>query len=200
VFSSITLTSDLATIKDVNGQTSLELTRNYLGATGGNYVRITNRSTGSSPQIQVDGVDTNVGLSVSAKGTGLLALGGAGPSQLTGSTVAIEPTGSFSVTNISGTSTLDSGAVVIRAANAAIAIDEYNVGTIFGRVVQTSQCTLAQANAAVALLAVGRRVGARATITDATAAFSSANVAANITGGGANTVPAYYDGTNWKIG
>lgn len=200
VFDHITLTNDSGTILDVNGQTILELSRNYAGVTAGNYVRVTNRSTGNSPQIQAQGVDTNVGLSVSAKGTGTLSLGGAGTTQVTGSDVSVEPTGAFSVTNVGGSSTIDSGAVFIRAANAAIAIDEYNVGTIFGRVVQTSQCTLAQANSAVALLAVGRRVGARATITDSTAAFSSANVAANITGGGANTVPAYYDGTNWKIG
>lgn len=200
VLPSITLTSDSGTIKDVNSQTSLELTRNYAGVMAGNYVRITNRSTGSGPQVQSAGVDTNVDLSISAKGAGDLSLGGAGDSLLSGANVSIEPTTNFTVTNISGTSTVDSSAVVIRAANAPIAIDEYNVGTIFGRVVQTSQCTLAQANSAVALLAVGRRPGARATITDSTATFASANFGATITGGGANLVPATYDGTNWKIG
>ena len=200
VFSSITLTSDTGTILDVNGQTSLQLSKNYAGVTAGNFVTVTNRSTGSAPQIQAAGVDTNVGLTVSGKGTGTLSLGGAGISQVTGSSVSLEPTGNCDITNISGITTVNSSSVVIKASNAPIDIDQNNVGTILGRVIQTATCTLAQANTAVGLLAVGRRPGARATITDSTAAFSSANVAANITGGGANTVPAYYDGTNWKIG
>lgn len=39
-------------------------------------------------------------------------------------------------------------------------------------------------------------VGARATVTDATATTFASTVA----GGGANKVPVYSDGTNWKIG
>lgn len=38
--------------------------------------------------------------------------------------------------------------------------------------------------------------GARATVTDATATTFASTVA----GGGANTVPVYSDGTNWKVG
>lgn len=38
--------------------------------------------------------------------------------------------------------------------------------------------------------------GARATVTDATATTFASTVA----GGGANIVPVYSDGTNWKIG
>lgn len=202
ILPSITLTSGLATIKDVNEQTSLELTPNYAGVTAGNYVRITNRSTGSGPQIQAQGVDTNVGLTLNSKGTGAITVSSGGAAFMTGGTGASleATTGNIDLTCIAGTATVNAGAVTIQSANSPVSIDPFNVGTIFGRVVQTSQCTLAQANTAVALLAVGRRVGARATITDSTAAFSSANVAANITGGGANTVPAYYDGTNWKIG
>lgn len=198
-FSSITLTSDTNTIKDVNGQTSLELARNYPGVTAGNYVQITNRSTGNTPQVKAVGVDTNVGLSINTKGTGTLSLGASGITQVLGSAVSIEPTSNLDVTNISGTSTINSGAVVIKASNAAIDIDQNNVGTIFGRVTQTSTCTLAQANSAVALLAVGRRVGAKATITDSTTA-PTGNFNAVIAGGGANTTPAWYDGTNWRIG
>lgn len=197
ILSSITLTSDTATIKDVNGQTSLELTRNYAGVTAGNFVRITNRSTGNPPQIQAAGVDTNVDLNITAKGTGDLNLGGAGPSLLSGSVVNVEPTGDFTVTNISGTSTLDSGGVVIRAANAPINIDQYNVGTLMGRTVVFPACTKAQADTALGLYV--SKVGARATITDSATA-PTGNFNAVIAGGGANTTPAWYDGTNWRIG
>lgn len=38
--------------------------------------------------------------------------------------------------------------------------------------------------------------GARATVTDATAT----TFASTVTGGGANVVPVFSDGTNWKIG
>jgi hypothetical protein len=196
----ITLTSDVGTIKDVNGQTSLQLSKNYAGVTAGNFVQISNRATGGSPQIQAQGVDANVGLSVSTKGSGQLALGTtSGSTSITGSSTFIDSSTTTSVVATTSV-TVESAALTLRSSGSSVSIDDTNVGTIFGRVVQTSQCTLAQANTAVGLLAVGRRVGARATITDATAAFTSANVAANITGGGANTVPAYYDGTNWKIG
>lgn len=43
-------------------------------------------------------------------------------------------------------------------------------------------------------------VGAKAFVTDASAAFASATVGTNITGGGANPTPAYSDGSNWKFG
>lgn len=202
VLSTITLTSDTGTIKDVNGQTSLELTKNYAGVTAGNYVQITNRSTGSGPQIQAQGVDTNIGLTLNSKGTGAIVVSSGGAAFVTGGTGASleATTGNIDLTCIAGTATINAGAVTIQSANSPVSIDPFNVGTIFGRVTQTSTCTLAQANSAVALLAVGRRPGARATITDSTATFAAANFGATITGGGANLVPATYDGTNWKIG
>lgn len=43
-------------------------------------------------------------------------------------------------------------------------------------------------------------VGARATVTDANAAFASATVGTTITGGGANITPAFSDGVNWRFG
>lgn len=41
--------------------------------------------------------------------------------------------------------------------------------------------------------------GARATVTDATQTLT-AGIGATVAGGGANTVPVFSDGTNWKIG
>lgn len=201
VFSSITLTSDFNQILDVNGQTSMELVRNYSGATAGNFVRITNRSTGGTPQIQAQGIDTNVGLSVSAKGTGSLSLGGSGPSVLSGSSVALSAgTGFLDLGLLSaGTTRVEDNQVIISCLTtpgAVIGVEAF----ILPRVARVKPATLAQANAAVALITVaGDRIGARATITDSTATASS-NFGATITGGGANLVPAYYDGTNWRIG
>ena len=202
VFDHITLTSDTGTILDVNGQTSLQLSKNYVGITAGNFVTVTNRSTGSAPQIQAAGVDTNVGLSLSTKGTGSMILTSGGASTIAGGTGASleATTGNIDLTCIAGTATVNAGAVTIQSANSPVSIDPLNVGTIFGRVTQTATCTLAQANAAVALLAVGRRPGAIATITDSTATFAAANYGAVITGGGANMVPARYNGTNWIQG
>ena len=41
--------------------------------------------------------------------------------------------------------------------------------------------------------------GARAAVTDATQALT-AGIGATVTGGGANTVPVFSDGANWRIG
>jgi len=74
VLSTITLTSGTGTIKDINAQTILELTPNYAGVTAGNYVRISNRSTGGPPQVLAQGIDANINLVVSAKGTGIVEI------------------------------------------------------------------------------------------------------------------------------
>lgn len=42
--------------------------------------------------------------------------------------------------------------------------------------------------------------GWRATVTDATQAVSSVSFAAIVTGGGANNLPVWCDGTNWRVG
>lgn len=42
--------------------------------------------------------------------------------------------------------------------------------------------------------------GARASVSDATQTFASANFGTTVTGGGANFVPVVSDGANWKIG
>lgn len=56
-------------------------------------------------------------------------------------------------------------------------------------------CTVAQLPAAATT-----PKGVRATVSDANAAYTSANVGATVVGGGANVVPVYNNGTNWVIG
>lgn len=197
VLPSITLTSDTATIKDVNGQTSLELSKNYAGVTAGNFVRVTNRATGSPPGIAAAGVDTNVGLNISAKGSGAIDLtstgvinisAGAGSSIFQGDTVTVF--GNVAM-NVGGDTT------AISANATAVDMSGGAGGVAFGRTVRVLKGTLAQATSALSLYADD--VGARATITDATVT-ASGNFGAVITGGGANIVPAYHDGANWRIG
>lgn len=68
---------------------------------------------------------------------------------------------------------------------------EENFDGIICQTVQTSGMTYAQLpNAATA------GAGTRAFVTDS----STATFAATVSGGGANAVPVYSDGTNWKVG
>lgn len=67
---------------------------------------------------------------------------------------------------------------------------EANLDGVVCNTVQTTPVTFAQLPSAVSL------AGARAFITDG----STATFAATVAGGGANKVPVYSDGTNWKVG
>ena len=68
---------------------------------------------------------------------------------------------------------------------------ESNFDGVVAQTVQTSPTTYAQLpNATTA------GAGTRAFITDG----STATFGATVTGGGANLVPVYSDGTNWKVG
>jgi hypothetical protein len=51
----------------------------------------------------------------------------------------------------------------------------------------------------VALLGTVASTDRRAVVTDSTVA-AAGNFGAVVAGGGANRVPVYYDGTNWRIG
>jgi len=97
-FSTITLTSDTGTIKDVNSQTSLQLTKNYPGVVAGNFVQIDNRATGDGPSVSARGVDTNISLTVSSKGTGELSLSSSGCS-FNAADVTLTLTSSFVTSN-----------------------------------------------------------------------------------------------------
>lgn len=194
VFSSITLTSDTGTVLDVNGQTSLELSRNYAGVTAGNYVQITNRSSGSPPQVKAVGVDTDVGLTLSPKGNGQLTLTANGPTVISGN--------ASSTVNLTGLLQINASPNTTQISNLGVSVSADKItlsGALVADRVRILPSTLAAANSAITVFAVGERVGVHATITDATVT-AAGNFGATITGGGANLVPAYYDGTNWRIG
>ena len=71
-----------------------------------------------------------------------------------------------------------------------IAFIEENFGAVVCTSVQTTPTTYAQLPTAVGI------AGTRAFITDS----STATFAATVAGGGANIVPIYSNGTNWKVG
>ena len=71
------------------GSTALEI--NATG-TPGNFIRLNATGSGSTPQLVSQGTDTNVGLQLSGKGTGLVSI--VGPLQLAGYTVATLPAAS----------------------------------------------------------------------------------------------------------
>jgi hypothetical protein len=199
VFSSITLTSAVDSIKDVNGRVILALSPNYAGAGvgGTNFVAIANDDAGGSVGVSAQGVDTNIGMGLSSKGTGTLSLTSGGPISINAGTGA--STWQGDTVTVFGNVALSLGGETasLLANGAAVDMSGGAGGVAFGRTVRVLKGTLAQANTALALYADD--VGARATITDATVT-ASGNFGAVITGGGANIVPAYHDGTNWRIG
>lgn len=63
---------DLADIRDANGNELLELDT---VASAVNYVRIANAATGSSPELSVQGDDSNADLQLTSLGTGMVLVG-----------------------------------------------------------------------------------------------------------------------------
>ena len=65
-----TLTTPIITqINDVNGNEEIKFTAT---ASAVNELTVTNSATGNSPDLSVTGSDTNIGLSITTKGTGLI--------------------------------------------------------------------------------------------------------------------------------
>lgn len=189
VFTSITLTDFVSTIKDLNGQTILALTPNYAGVVAGNFVTITNRATGGAVAIQATGIDANVGINLSAKGSAAATLGGGNASAVANQgTGALDLNGSEAV-NIVGTTNI-SGSLNFPT------LGLINAPSLVIPLITTG--TLAQLQAAST--SRGNPAGLRATCTNSTQAFSAANYAAAITAGGSNIVPAFFDGSTWRIG
>lgn len=88
---------------------------------------------------------------------------------------------------------------------------EQDSGLVYGKAENTAQTQvlhlnantrLGWKNATVAQLPAASSTyqGFRAHVTDASVAYTSANVGSTVAGGGANTVPVFCNGTNWVIG
>lgn len=76
-----------------------------------------------------------------------------------------------------------------------------NLGAALGDSLVAQDYVIAGVGCLVSALpaAVVAKVGARATVTNASAALT-AGIGTIVVGGGANIVPVFCDGTNWRIG
>jgi hypothetical protein len=159
-------------ILDVNGNTILALDK---AANAVNHIEIENVATGSSPAISAIGADTDIGINFNTKGTGVVSVDGNAVL-----TTAVGATGT-------GTRVLSAGPTI------AIPVLQNPVFEV---------TTFAAADALRTFRElIGSAAGMRAVISDAGTTMAL-GVAGNTTvvGGGANIVPMFYNGTNWKYG
>ena len=169
-FTNITVTN---AILDANGNEILALTTASSSAV--NHVLIANTATGNPPGILLEGTDANIGISIETKGNGDIFLqpAGTGVARVDGDVIATL-TASQTLTGKTLTGPITD------------AIKTGGVGT-----------------STVALLAIAYPAatsrGFRTCVIDATQALT-AGIGAIVAGGGANCVPVYSDGTNWRIG
>lgn len=172
-FSSITLSNYTSSIKDENGNTLLALVRNAINDV--NYLSILAKPAGGAPNIVASGSDTNIDVLVTSKGTGNVGLvcTGGGAATVNSDTIA----------TLTASQTLTSKTLTAPITDA---IKTGGTGT-----------------STVALLAIAYPAatskGFRTCVIDATQALT-AGIGAVVAGGGANCVPVYSDGTNWRIG
>lgn len=157
-------------ILDVNGNTILALDK---AANAVNYIEIENTATGTSPAISAIGADADLGINFNTKGTGVVSVDGNAVL-----TTAVAATGT---------------ALRVLSSNPSITFAELTAPIL-------PAGTFASAELARALYETLKdATGMRWTCTDA-ATTRALGVAGNtnVAGGGANIVPIWYDGTNWK--
>jgi len=174
------------------------------GGSNQNWFQLSGAAVGSPPYIvaRSGGTDTNVGLVLSTVGTGNLDVytndynGGTGNLQARVAHTA----NAVSYIQLQGGNA--GNAVVISAQSSAANVDIAVTPRGTGNVTTTGNISTSGFVKTTAVVvaslptAAGAGAGARSFVTDATAA-TFGTVAA---GGGANAVPVWSDGTNWKIG
>lgn len=202
------------TIVDVNGNEEMVFVAAPLAV---NHLEVTNAASGDGPTLASTGDDANVSLNVTTKGTGRIHLApdsGGAEVNLSGSsgTVAIVATngdislgsanGGVDVSSTSGSVSVSAGDELALNAGGAMTVGAGALVSIFSTGVvsdarvdapqfKTDGSTVAALGAATA--------GKRAHVTDANAALT-AGIGTIVAAGGANVVPVFADGTNWRIG
>lgn len=159
-------------ILDANGNAILSF---FPTAAATRRVQIGNDAGADEPFITVTGPEANIDLNLFGKGAGGVLIKG----QPAVTTVDVQ-----TLTNKTLT------APVIN--NGTQTQPTINAATLVTPIIGSG--TLAQLQAAA--LALGNPAGLRGTCTNST----TTTFYANITGGGANIVPAFFDGANWKVG
>jgi len=176
-FNNITVTN---AILDANGNEILAMTPASPSAV--NHVQIVNTATGSPPGMLPEGTDASIGLRFETKGGGsFIVQAGAG-------NIAI---------STSGTAVINGDIIVTSDASQTLTNK-----TLTGPITDAIK-TGGVASSTVALVAAAYPAatskGFRTVVVDATQALT-AGIGAVVAGGGANCVPVYSDGTNWRIG
>lgn len=172
-FSTLVISTAIA---DINSNAFLRVA---FAASAVNEITITNAATGSSPSLKASGGDTNVSLELSGKGTGRVKVL---DSATLNQTEVVGITSTQTLTNKTLTSPVISSATLS--------------GCTANVVLFSTQGTLA---ALSALFPPATNKGARAYITDASTTLTL-GIGTVAVGGGANFVPVYSDGTNYRIG
>ena len=135
-----------------------------------NHVKAFNTATGVPPGFTAEGTDTNIGLLFEAKGNGVINL--------------VTPSG-------------------VAQVNGDEIITQLAAQVIQNKIYDTPSCLTHVLIEAVLIAGLqtpsaGIR-GARATVTNSNATLT-AGIGAIVAAGGANVVPVFCDGTNWRIG
>lgn len=174
-FSDLTLTG---VIESGDGETMLAFAQEGVG-TAVNYATLLYSTTGNEVAIAATGGDTNIEMQVLGKGSGGVRVNGGstGAALLSGANVAISA-------NTTDASISATGDVVLVAGGVIDVQDRMEFATAPRLTVTT-----------VAALPGTPLSGMLAVVTDATATTHHSIVS----GGGANSVVVFYDGTNWRI-
>lgn len=158
-------------ILDANGNEILAVTPASPLAV--NHVLIANTATGNSPGILPEGTDANIGIAIETKGNG---------------DIFLQPAGT-------GVARVDGDIIVTLTASQTLTSKTLTAPQFPTYFVMGALTFAGLPVPSVSL------VGARAFIIDAAATFASGVAGnTNVAGGGANKVPVFCDGTNWKYG
>jgi len=191
-FTTLTLTGGL---NDSNGN---ELLKVVATPSAINELTLTNAATGSAPSLTATGGDADVSLNLVPKGAGTVQVAGSVifTNANVGAGVATflnTPTSAnlrAALTDETGT-----GAAVFNNAPTFIApvLGDASATSITVPVVTITPTTVGGLGSAVTY------ANSRRTVTDSNATLT-AGIGAVVAGGGANIVPVFSDGTNWRIG
>lgn len=177
-FTNITITN---AILDANGNEILALTPASSSAV--NHVLVSNTATGNSPGLLPEGTDASIGFTIETKGNG---------------DIFLQPAGT-GVARVDGFEILTES---VSATGTSLRVLSNNPEIIFAELTAPILMTgtFANIDATRAIYAAfNNATGMMALCTDA-ATTRALGIAGNTTvvGGGANNVPIWYDGTNWK--
>lgn len=186
-FTNLTLT---AGVNDSNGN---ELLKVVPVASAVNEVTLANAATGNAPTISATGDDANISLNLVPKGTGDVQIEGSPAlfdARLAAGIVTFLTTPSSA--NLRAAITDESGTGLMVFQNGALG-DASALSLSVSNNLTITPTNVAGLGSAVTF------AYARRTVTDSNAALT-AGIGAVVAGGGANVVPVFSDGANWRIG